>query len=147
MQGLFSPGKDWGFNSKCADPVDSSAQEEIGSNMYLRYCHLLFSVLYRLLLESDVFPLFSCLGKHLSTVIHVPGSRDKGNKFYSLHTHDEDRKAGVRHMHSISGMFGDLVSCFLFPSVVGWFFFFWFFRNTVLEEEFWGASRRIQIFE
>lgn len=33
---------------------------------------LLFSVLYRLLLESDAFPLFSGPGKHPSTVIHAP---------------------------------------------------------------------------
>lgn len=35
---------------------------------------------------------------------------------------------------------------FFFPLLWG-FFFFWFFRNTVLEEEFWGAWRGIQIFE
>ena len=35
---------------------------------------VLFSVLYHLLPESDAFPLFSCLGKHLSMVIHTAGS-------------------------------------------------------------------------
>ena len=38
-------------------------------------------------------------------------------------------------MHSTSGMFGDLVSCFLFSPAPPPLFFF---RNTALEEEFWG---------
>lgn len=75
MQGLFGTGKDEEFESRREGPADAQQRERSVPIYILGLAiFLLFSVLYQLLLESDAFPLLSGLGKHLSTVIHVPGS-------------------------------------------------------------------------
>lgn len=40
-QGLFSTGKNWGFDSQwCEEPRDGSAQGKMGPNLYFWSCHL-----------------------------------------------------------------------------------------------------------